>query len=73
MAKTSTKYPAHAYPNVHAFRSEKRRDLRELRKAAEKLREGSAYFSQAGYEAVNAILDRITFLTDQLSVKQWGR
>lgn len=71
--KTSAKYPAHAYPDAHSFRSEKRRNLRELEKAAKKMREGCAYFGQAGYEATNAIMDRIELLKTKLSVKEWGR
>lgn len=73
MAKTSSKYPAHAYPDAHSFRSQKRRELRELEKAADKLRSGCAYFGQAGFEAMHSIMDRIELLKRKLSVKEWGR
>lgn len=72
MAKTSTKYPAHAFPNVQAFRSEKRQQLRVLKKAAEAMRMGCAYLPDGG-EGLKLIEDRIAVMLDQLSVKQWGR
>jgi hypothetical protein len=72
MAKTSVKYPTHAFPNAHAFRSEKRRHLRALRKALGQLRTGCAYFPDGG-ESVALMIDRTVLLAQQLSVKEWGR
>ena len=65
-------YPHWAYPSLHAFRAEKRRELRVLKKAAENLRAGCAYMPDGG-ECVGLILDRIGLLTEQLSVRRWGR
>lgn len=72
MAKASDKYPAHAFPSAHAFRSEKRRQLRVVRKALEDLRTGCAYFPDGG-DAVKLMGQSVDLLTQQLSVKRWGR
>lgn len=73
MAKTSSdKYPAHAYPNARAFKSEKRKQLREVLRAMEQLRSGCAYFPN-GHQPVVAIKDQLEALAKELSAKEWGR
>jgi hypothetical protein len=72
VAKKRVLYPDHAFPSPHAFRAEKRRHLRAVRKALEALRMGCAYMPDGG-EMVGLMIDRADLLAQRLSVKEWGR
>ena len=68
----SDKYPYWAYPSRRAFKVEKRRALRDIRKAIYTLRQGCAYLpTGAGpVSEIDAIVER---LQKELGVKKWGR
>jgi hypothetical protein len=70
--KTSLQYPTHAYPDARTFKAEKRRHLREVKRAVDQLRLGCAYFP-GGSHRVDAISDQIEELQRELSAKEWGR
>lgn len=65
-------YPDHAFPNARAFKAEKRRHLRVLKRALDDLRMGCAYFP-SGTIHVERIAHEIEELTRELSAKEWGR
>lgn len=63
--------PAWVAGSIHEWRSKKRRDLREAKKALEKARRGCA-LTPAGTDIVEA-LHKIDNALAKCSVKEWGR
>lgn len=70
--KTSQQYPTHAFQDARTFKAEKRRHLREFRKAYERLRMGCVYFPNCEGEMGRLDAD-IETLERKLSAKEWGR
>ena len=56
----------------HGFRSEKRQQLRYLKKVLDNFRTGCAYFP-CGTVPVDNIEEQVAILQQSLSVKTWGR
>lgn len=71
----SEKLPDHVieqYGSARAFRTRKRKALRDLERALGELRLGSAYFPN-GSRGVSNIEYEARILAQELSVKNWGR
>ena len=69
------KVPPHivkVYGSPHAFRSEKRKQLRQLKRLLWDLRGGCAYFP-SGAGPIDTMQSQLDFLLKDLSVKSWGR
>lgn len=60
------------YGSARAFRSRKRKALREIERALSELRLGSAYFPH-GSRGVSNIEYELKILAKELSIKNWGR
>lgn len=58
--------------SARAFRSRKRKALRDMERALSELRLGSAYFPN-GSRGVSNIEYELKILKGELSVKNWGR
>lgn len=69
--KRVPKFIAGQHGGSHAFRSEKRKMIRQLIKLMDKARFGSAYMP--GYEKFKAVDDLLNSLKKDISVKNWGR
>lgn len=71
----SNKIPPHIiteYGSARAFRSEKRKLVKEVQRVFEELRRGCAFFPN-GARGIDAIHYEMEILKRELSVKNWGR
>lgn len=67
------RYVTEKYKNgARGFKSQKRQQLRQLKKALNDLRIGCAFFPCA-MDPVDAIAERVQYLERELSIKNWGR
>jgi hypothetical protein len=60
------------YPTLHAFRATKRRQVRELKRALEAVRDGCAYMPKGG-APVGELEKIVDAMVEACSVKNWGR
>ena len=67
------KYVAQQYQGgARGFKSEKRKQLRALKKALDNLRAGAAFFP-CGSAPVYVIAEQVDVIAQAISVKNWGR